>query len=132
MSGLPPMTARNASASAAGGRFQGTMNGSSTVSATCGGSYNSGGVDRIFRWTPTRSGTATARLSGDFWPATLYVRSGSCTSGTQVACDSRSSTWPTEMVSFPVVAGTAYFVIVDCHYNGTAYTLSYDLTITAP
>ena len=117
---------------AAGGHFVGTMNGNTTQSATCGAAYNSGGVDRIWQWTPTRSGTATARLTGDFWPATLYVRSGTCAGGSQVACNSQTGTWPTETVTWTVTAGTPYWVLIDCHYNGTAYNLSYDLTITSP
>ncbi len=110
----------------------GNMNGQGMQSATCGSSYNSGGVERIWSWTPSRSGTANIRLTGDFWPATLYVRQGVCATGTQIACHSQSGTWPTEMVSFAVTAGTTYFVLVDCHYNGTTYNPRYDLTITAP
>jgi len=115
-----------------GGRFMGNMNGRGMQSATCGSSYNSGGVERIWSWTPSRSGTANIRLTGDFWPATLYVRQGVCATGTQIACHSQSGTWPTEMVSFAVTAGTTYFVLVDCHYNGTTYNPRYDLSITAP
>ena len=119
-------------APASGGRFMGNMNGTGTQSAACGPSNNSRGVDRVWRWTPARSGTATIRLTGDFWPATLYVRQGVCAGGTQVACDSQSGTWPTENVSLAVTAGTTYFVLIDCHYNGTTYNPRYDLTITAP
>ncbi|MDB4931731.1 MAG: hypothetical protein JWM10_4215, partial [Myxococcaceae bacterium] len=119
-------------AAPAGGNYAGNMNGSGTQQATCGSSYNSGGVERIWRWTPARSGSATIRLTGDFWPATLYVRQSVCASGTQVACNSQTTTWPTETVTLAVTAGTTYFVFVDCHYNGTAYNPRYDLTITAP
>ncbi|MBP6830939.1 MAG: hypothetical protein KA978_09145 [Deltaproteobacteria bacterium] len=115
-----------------GGRFTGNMNGRGTQSATCGSSYNSGGVERIWSWIPLRSGTANIRLTGDFWPATLYVRQGVCATGSQIACNSQTGTWPTETVTFAVTAGTTYFVLVDCHYNGTTYNPRYDLTITAP
>ncbi len=119
-------------AAPAGGRFTGNMNGAGTHSATCGASSNSRGVERIWRWTPSRSGTATVRLTGDFWPATLYVRQTSCDTGSQVACDSQAGSWPTENVSLTVTAGTTYYVFVDCQYNGTMYNPAYDLTITAP
>lgn len=115
-----------------GGMFTGNFNGPGQNSASCGSSYNSRGADRVWRWTPTRSGTARARLSGDFWPATLYVRTGACMPGTQVACDSQTSQWPTENVSWTVTANTTYWVFVDCHYDGTTYNPRYELTITPP
>lgn len=31
-----------------------------------------------------------------------------------------------------MTAGTAYTIVLDCHYNGTDYTLTQHLTVTAP
>ncbi|MFN7131505.1 MAG: hypothetical protein ACK4N5_05440 [Myxococcales bacterium] len=111
-----------------GGQYSGTFNGTGQYTGWCG---TSSGVERVFRWTPSRSGNAQITLTGDFWPTALYVRRDSCT-GPQVACDGKSTAWPTTQVSFSATAGTTYFFFVDCHYNGTAYTLTYNVTVTAP
>jgi len=107
----------------AGGSLTGTFNGYSALSSTCG---RSNGVDRVFRWVPSRSGMARVSSHGDYWPQTVYVRR-TCASGPEVACASLATTWPTVVVNFPVTAGETYYVVIDCHYNGTAYTLTYNL-----
>ena len=65
-----------------GGSNTNRMNGSSTTSGSCGGN----GVDSVYRWVPSTSGAATISYSGNFWPASLWVRSGSC-NRSEVACD---------------------------------------------
>ena len=112
----------------AGGKYIHKMSGNGSYSATCGTSY---GVERIYKWVSGKSGTAKVHIKTDYWPSTLYVRSGSC-NGSQVACKGTSTKWPDYSLSFSVTAGNTYYIFADCHYNGTAYTLSHTLTFTAP
>ena len=110
-----------------GGTLRLGMNGNSTNSGSCGGT----GGDKVHRWVAPRSGTATVTMVPDFWPSTLYVRSGSCT-GTELACDNKTQQWPTNQVTFNVVAGTAYFIWASYGtYNGPVVSI-YDLTISLP
>src|SRR5262245_15924247 len=77
---------------AAGGVFPGTTSGSSTTSGSCG---NSGGApEKVFSWTPSASGTATIQTcgsSGTNFDTVVYMRSGNCQTGGQVACNDDSS-----------------------------------------
>lgn len=111
----------------AGGLIKSGVNGNSTNSGTCGGS----GADKVHRWVAPRSGTATATMVPDFWPSTLYVRSGTCT-GAQLGCDNQTGQWPTNTVSFAVTAGTTYWIWAGLGtYNGPVVSI-YDLTLTPP
>lgn len=111
----------------AGGLIKSGVNGTSTNSGTCGGT----GADKVHRWVAPRSGTAVATMVPDFWPSTLYVRSATCT-GTQLGCDNQNGQWPTNTVSFPVTAGSTYWIWAGLGtYNGTVVSI-YDLTITPP
>jgi hypothetical protein len=103
------------------------MSGSSTTSGSCGGN----GLDRYHIFVPSGSGTASISLVTDYWPSVVYVRQGSC-GGSQVVCDYEPGPWPTNVLSFPVTAGTTYYIIVDHGtYNGTI-TLTYTMTLTPP
>lgn len=111
-----------------GGTVRLGVNGTSTNSGSCGGS----GADKVHRWVAPRSGTATVTMSADFWPATLYVRSGNCATGTQLACDNRTNQFPTNTISFPVTAGTEYFIWAGLGtYNGPVVSI-YELTVSLP
>jgi hypothetical protein len=112
---------------AAGGTGHYYMSGVNTDSATCGGS----GYDRVHHWRPSVSGTAHITNVVDFWPATLYVRSGSC-KGTQIACDNQTGVWPTNTLSFAVTAGTDYYVWVSHGSYTGQYINQYTLTVAAP
>jgi len=104
------------------------MAGNSTDSASCGGS----GGDKVHHWVAPRSGTATVTMVPDFWPSTLYVRQGSCHGGAELACDNKTAQWPTNTISFPVTAGTEYFIWASYGtYNGPVVSI-YDLTVSLP
>jgi hypothetical protein len=107
-----------------GGIYQGNMNGSGTLTSSCG---ESAGVERIFRWLPARSGHATLSLKTDYWPASLYVRDGSC-QGAELACNHQESSWPSFSLELDVRAQHAYFIVVDGFYDGPI-TLTYTMTI---
>lgn len=71
-------------------------------------------------------------MSADFWPATLYVRAGNCATGAQLACDHRTNQFPTNAISFPVTAGTEYFIWAGLGtYNGPVVSI-YELTVSLP
>lgn len=59
-----------------GGTYTNTMNGWGTLTAPCGDPWNSGGVERVYSWTPATTGTATVTVTGDYWPSTAYVSTG--------------------------------------------------------
>ena len=109
-----------------GGTFTAHMNGSGMYVGSCGGV----GVERIQSFTPIRSGTAMIKMVTDYWPASLYVWSGSCP-GPEIACQDVITQWPNFTVPINVAAGTTYYIVADADYSGPT-TLTYTLTITPP
>ena len=97
----------------------GQTSGASSLQGTCGDTYNHA-PERVFKWTPTRSGQATFRTcSGNTnFDTALYVRSGSCT-GPQLVCNddgpcvSGVSSTEASSATVNVAAGTDYFIVVD-------------------
>jgi hypothetical protein len=107
---------------AAGGAFTGTTSGASTLAGTCAESLNA--PERVFAWTPARSGTATIRTcdgAGTAYDTVLYLRQGSCSSGSEIACNddtvgchtSEPSDFHGSRITPTVVAGQTYFIVVD-------------------
>ena len=101
---------------------------------SCGSS--GGSPERVYQWIPTTSGAATFATcgAGTSYDTVLYVRSGACTNGTQVACNDDACATSTgsnlaSRVTANVTAGQSYFVIVD-GYGGRSG--NYALTITPP
>ena len=121
---------------AAGGVFTGATSGTSTLSGGCGNTAAS--PERVFQWTPARSGTATIQTcgaSGTNFDSVLYLRGSTCT-GSQISCNDdtngcAASTGANQASRLqPVVtAGTTYFIVVD-GYQGASGNFS--LTITQP
>src|SRR5438552_12390134 len=70
-----------------GGTFTGATSGTSTLAGGCG--VTSGSPEKVFQWTPTVSGTATVQTcgSGTTFDTVLYMRSGTCGGGAEVACN---------------------------------------------
>jgi len=121
---------------AAGGTFNGTTSGTSTLEGSCGSSGAS--PERVFRWTPTVSGTATIQTcgAGTTFDTVLYLRSGSCAGGPEVAagcnddaCANATGLARASRLTPTVTAGQTYYIVVD-GYNGTQGTFS--LTVTPP
>jgi len=78
----------------------------------------------VFRWTPNASGAATLATcsgGGTTFDTVLYVRTGSCFAGTEVACNDDRNACQTALSGKPagsridvnVSAGQTYFVVVD-------------------
>ena len=122
--------------SAAGGTFSGTTSGTSSQAGSCGSSGSS--PERVFRWTPTVSGTATIQTCGAAtnFDTILYMRSGVCSGGAEVvsgcnddACANSSGLSRASRITPTVTAGQTYFIVVD-GYGGSHGTFS--LTVTPP
>jgi hypothetical protein len=107
-------------------------NGNSTVgfnndfSGSC--SLPPGGADRVYQLTPQVSGTMTVSVGfgadgvtsicdvnitdPGCWDRVLYARTACTDAATELACSDVSAT-TVETITFPVTAGTPYFVFVD-------------------
>src|SRR2546425_1347979 len=115
---------------AQGGTFGGTTSGTSVLAGSCGSSGTA--PEQVFQWTPTVSGTATVQTcgAGTTFDTVLYMRSGVCASGPEVAagcnddaCTNASGLFRASRLIPTVTAGTTYFIVVD-RYGGGAGTLS--------
>src|SRR3989442_3330970 len=121
---------------AQGGTFGGTPSGTSVLAGSCGSSSTA--PEQVFQWTPAVSGTATIQTcgAGTTFDTVLYVRSGACASGPEMAagCNDDACTNATGLnrasrLTPTVTAGQTYFIVVD-GYGGAQGTFS--LTITPP
>src|SRR5207244_935146 len=121
---------------AQGGTFSGTTSGTSSLAGSCGSSGTA--PEQVFQWTPTVSGTATVQTcgAGTTFDTVLYLRSGACASGPEVAagCNDDACTNATGLnrasrLAPTVTAGQTYYIVVD-GYGGAQGTFS--LTITPP
>jgi hypothetical protein len=112
-----------------GGTFSSAFNGGNQGDqGSCG---NGSGADRVHHFVPNKSGNVSVKLQGDFWPVSLYVRSGSC-HGAEVACNAQTAQWPTENVSFAATAGTDYYIwVAEGTFTGDPVVM-YTLTVTPP
>ena len=118
---------------ATGGVFTGTTAGLDTLAGTCG---QPGSPEVVFQWTPATSGLATIETcgSGTDYDTVLYARTGSCTNGSEVACDDDSCLDSTghnvaSRITAMVSAGVTYFIIVDGSHGASG---SFTLSVTAP
>src|SRR5439155_664147 len=121
---------------APGGTFSGTTSGTSALAGSCGSSENS--PERVYQWTPAVSGTATIQTcgAGTSFDTVLYLRSGVCANGPEMAagcnddaCANASGLFRASRITPTVTAGQAYFIVVD-GYGGAPGTFS--LTVTPP
>jgi hypothetical protein len=119
---------------ATGGTFTGTTSGTSSLAGTC--ATSNAAPERVYRWTPAKSGTATVRTcdgAGTAYDTVVYVRRADCSLGTEIACNDDSAGCFTSEpndhhgsnLSPTVVAGETYFIVVDGYASSQgAYTLS--------
>ncbi len=87
--------------------------------------------DVVYAVTPTASGKVTATLTPKAgFDGVLYARSGACTTGPQITCSQASAAGGVEAVTFDVVAGKTYSVVVDGQSGSQgAYSLALSLAI---
>jgi hypothetical protein len=119
---------------AEGGTFGGTTSGTSAQAGSCGSSGTS--PEQVFEWTPAASGTATIETcgTGTTFDSVLYMRSGQCAGGPEVACNDDACANSTGLnrasrITPTVTGGQTYFIVVD-GYGGAQGTFS--LTVTPP
>jgi hypothetical protein len=121
---------------ALGGVFTGSTSGASTLSGTC--ATTNAAPEKVFQWTPSRSGTATVQTCGPgtSFNTVLYMRSGSCQSGSQVACNNNTTACPTgsganhgSRLTQAVTAGQTYYIIVD---GAGSVSGNFSLSVTPP
>src|SRR5438552_5569533 len=121
---------------AQGGTISGTTSGTSALAGSCGSSGTA--PEHVFQWTPTVSGTAIIQTcgAGTTFDTVLYLRSGSCASGPEVAagcnddaCLNATGLIRASRLTPTVTAGQTYFIVVD-GYGGSQGTFS--LTVTPP
>jgi hypothetical protein len=119
-----------------GGVFNGSTSGTSTLAGSCATSNNS--PERVYQWTPTVSGVATIQTcsaTSTGFDTVVYLRSGSCTGGAEVACnDDTAGCFTSEpndhhgsRLTPTVTAGQTYFIVVD-GYNGALGTFTMSVT----
>ncbi len=94
-------------------------------SGTCASSASTKEI--VYAVTPAVSGTLDVVLDPSY-DGQLYVRSGSCTTGTQIGCSESAGMGGVESVSVPVTGGTKVSVFVDGN-NGSAgsYVVTFHL-----
>src|SRR5436305_953812 len=115
-----------------GGTLTGATSGASALSGTCG---NATGPEKVFRWTPTASGTATIQTcgSGTNFDSVVYMRSGTCT-GAEIACNDDGCANSTGLgrasnITPAVTAGHTYYIVVDGYGSGQG---TFSLTVVPP
>src|SRR5437016_7551670 len=121
---------------AQGGTFSGATSGTNALAGSCGASGTA--PEQVFQWTPAVSGTATIQTcgAGTNFDTVLYMRSGTCASGPEVAagcnddaCLNATGLYRPSRLTQTVTAGQTYFIVVDGY--GGAQGL-YGLTVTPP
>src|SRR5262249_45257610 len=116
---------------AQGGTVTGTTNdGLSKLSGSdsCGyQTYSS--PELVYQWTPNFSGIAAISTCnpGTTLDTVLYVRQGTCSTGTQIDCDDDVD-WTTcrgaSQLHPTVTSGETYFIVVDGHYSSGTFVLT--------
>src|SRR2546425_826937 len=105
---------------AQGGTISGTTSGTSALAGSCGSSGTA--PEHVFQWTPTVSGTAIIQTcgAGTTFDTVLYLRSGSCASGPEVAggcnddaCTNATGLYRASRLTPTVTAGQTHFIVVD-------------------
>src|SRR5438067_1792845 len=121
---------------APGGTFSGTTSGTSALAGSCGSSGDS--PERVYQWTPAVSGMATIQTcgAGTSFDTVLYLRSGVCASGPEVAagcnddaCANATGLNRASRITPTVTAGQTYFIVVDGYAGAPG---AFTLTVTPP
>jgi hypothetical protein len=111
-----------------GGSLGGKTGGRSDFSGTCGPTAETG--ERVFQWTPDRSGAAVVETCGpgtDF-DTVVYVRAGDCRLGVELGCND-DTCGAQSRVTLTVTAGETYYLFVD---GSSGASGKFKLRVTAP
>jgi len=117
---------------ASGGSFSSSTSGTSAFSGTCD---SQSGPEKVFRWTPSVSGTARIDTCGSTLNTALYVRTGSCSGAAvnELTCNDNTASCSNAIDSFVtlnVTAGTTYYIVVDS--AAVTFSGSFTLNVNAP
>ena len=98
-----------------------------TSQASCGGD---GAAEIVYRVLALASGTLVATMTGiNGGDPVLYARSTDCAGGPELACADSTFAGGVEVITFPVTAGSEYFIFADA-YTGTTAEFSLDLHLS--
>jgi glucose/arabinose dehydrogenase len=128
---------------APGGTVTGTTSGTSAASGSCAPAATASAPDATFRWTPARSGRATASTCSSQvkFDTVVYARGPT---GSELACSDDVAGCATgdgsayasqhgSRASFDVVAGQTYTIVVDGYSGSTGGSQGpFALTVTPP
>jgi cysteine-rich repeat protein len=95
--------------------------------AACGGSTGTTGSDRVYAITPHTAGMLEAKTSNATFDQLLYARSDCATEASELGCANAVSGSGGETLTFAVVSGTTYYLVVDGATNTTG---NFTLTLT--
>ncbi|MFT3766586.1 MAG: DUF4215 domain-containing protein [Minicystis sp.] len=110
--GLPVSVAMGSDVTLTNNTAAASSAGSASYKGTGACATSASTKDVVYAVTPAASGTLYVTMDPTF-DGQLYARSGSCTTGTQVACSETGGNGVAETISFPVTAGTKYSVFAD-------------------
>src|SRR5438034_254305 len=97
----------------------GTTSGTGALVGSCGSSGTA--PERVYLWTPAVSGTATIQTcgAGTTFDTVLYMRSGACASGPEMAagcnddaCTNATGLYRASRLTPTVTAGQTYYIVV--------------------
>jgi hypothetical protein len=102
-----------------------------TGTGACDYSAGTSTPEWIYRVTPAQSGTLTMLLQPvTTFDSVLYVRTGSCQSGTQIACDDEPGDGVSEIAEVPATANQPIWIFVDGYDGSTGmFELSLSLSL---
>ena len=105
------------------------ITGSNVVS--CGSSYYFDGLDKVYIFTPTTSGSVTINMTSTEGYTGITVFEGCPFSGSCLAYQQNYQTG-LKKVCINVTAGVSYYLVVDTDAYSNSSIASFDLTISAP
>jgi hypothetical protein len=103
--------------------------GSYTGTGACNYSAGTSTPEWIYHVIPAESGTLTMLLQPvSSFDSVLYVRSGSCQSGSQIVCDDEPGDGASEIAEVPVTANQPIWIFVD-GYDGSTGMFELSLSL---
>gem|GEM_PF-1663180 len=112
-----------------GGRFTGsTTCAGGDYSGTCGGAS---GREIVFKFTTTSTQDVFMSTHGSSFDTVLYVRSGTCGSGTDIYCNDDEHGLQSELNLVDLPAGT-YYVFLDGYFSSSYGDYVFDIYMTDP
>jgi hypothetical protein len=109
----------------ASGSYTGSTSGSSAHDPSeC--AWTSSGPEWVFSIAPTSSCSVTFATAGSSFDTVLYVKSGSCTTGTEIGCNDDTYYGLDSELTVSLTGGSTYYLFLDGYdsYEYGSFTLS--------